>query len=245
MLFLHGYPEFWYSWRHQLKEFSTDYWWVQLIQQGSRRDWCASRPLFQRTLANTLGVWVLKTSETVRFSEVVRIFGIPEINRPLMKQDRQCTCNVTMRPVRLTIVVVEKQKYYILWVCVCSLRYLEFNAHGPYCYLCPVRLYFIFPHYLINGTFFGGKKCIEHKMCVLISIKLFPRNIFIRRRPEWDMIVNVYWSMQRAGNFCHILMKIEFSRLFFRKIHQYQIPWTFDQWEPSCSVLTDRQTWRS
>lgn len=26
MLFLHGFPEFWYSWRHQIKEFSEDYW---------------------------------------------------------------------------------------------------------------------------------------------------------------------------------------------------------------------------
>lgn len=26
MLFIHGFPEFWYSWRHQLKEFSKDYW---------------------------------------------------------------------------------------------------------------------------------------------------------------------------------------------------------------------------
>lgn len=26
MLFLHGYPEFWYSWRHQIVEFSKDYW---------------------------------------------------------------------------------------------------------------------------------------------------------------------------------------------------------------------------
>jgi pimeloyl-ACP methyl ester carboxylesterase len=25
MLFLHGFPETWYSWRHQLKEFSSDY----------------------------------------------------------------------------------------------------------------------------------------------------------------------------------------------------------------------------
>jgi hypothetical protein len=25
-----------------------------------------------------------------------------------------------------------------------------------------------FPHYLINGTIFGKKKVIEHKMCVLI-----------------------------------------------------------------------------
>ena len=25
MLFVHGFPEFWYSWRYQLKEFSKDY----------------------------------------------------------------------------------------------------------------------------------------------------------------------------------------------------------------------------
>ena len=27
----------------------------------------------------------------------------------------------------------------------------------PYCHLCPVRLYSIFPHYLINDTIFGKK----------------------------------------------------------------------------------------
>lgn len=26
MLMVHGFPEFWYSWRHQMKEFSKDYW---------------------------------------------------------------------------------------------------------------------------------------------------------------------------------------------------------------------------
>jgi len=36
----------------------------------------------------------------------------------------QCKCN----------------KYYIFWVCVCSLSY----AHEPYCHLWPVRLYNIF-----------------------------------------------------------------------------------------------------
>ena len=25
MLFLHGFPEFWYSWRHQIPEFAKDY----------------------------------------------------------------------------------------------------------------------------------------------------------------------------------------------------------------------------
>jgi len=36
-----------------------------------------------------------------------------------------------------------------------------------YCHLWPVRLYSIFPYYLINGTFFGNK-ITEHKICALI-----------------------------------------------------------------------------
>jgi pimeloyl-ACP methyl ester carboxylesterase len=34
MLFLHGFPEFWYSWRHQLREFSKDYWCVAIDMRG-------------------------------------------------------------------------------------------------------------------------------------------------------------------------------------------------------------------
>lgn len=34
MLFVHGFPEFWYSWRHQMKEFSKDYWCVALDMRG-------------------------------------------------------------------------------------------------------------------------------------------------------------------------------------------------------------------
>ncbi|XP_058066517.1 epoxide hydrolase 4-like [Anopheles bellator] len=34
MLLVHGFPEFWYSWRHQLKEFSKDYWVVALDMRG-------------------------------------------------------------------------------------------------------------------------------------------------------------------------------------------------------------------
>ncbi|KAG8226028.1 hypothetical protein J437_LFUL004149 [Ladona fulva] len=34
MLFLHGFPEFWYSWRHQMKEFSKDYWTVAVDLRG-------------------------------------------------------------------------------------------------------------------------------------------------------------------------------------------------------------------
>ncbi|XP_063228364.1 epoxide hydrolase 4-like [Bacillus rossius redtenbacheri] len=34
MLFLHGFPEFWYSWRYQIKEFSKDYWTVAMDMRG-------------------------------------------------------------------------------------------------------------------------------------------------------------------------------------------------------------------
>ncbi|MGB5713858.1 MAG: alpha/beta hydrolase [Waterburya sp.] len=34
MLMLHGFPEFWYSWRHQIREFSTDYQTVAVDLRG-------------------------------------------------------------------------------------------------------------------------------------------------------------------------------------------------------------------
>jgi hypothetical protein len=46
-----------------------------------------------------------------------------------------------------------QNKYYIFWVCVCSS-----NARAPYFHLWPVRLYNIFPHYLINLTSISKRK---------------------------------------------------------------------------------------
>ena len=70
----------------------------------------------------------------------------------------------------------KSNEYYLFWVCVCSLGYPTRNAHAPYCHLWLVRMYHIFPHYLINGTVFE-KKNTEHKMCVLIFCTSFVWNI--------------------------------------------------------------------
>jgi len=57
----------------------------------------------------------------------------------------------------------KNNKYYILWVCVCSLRYPAYDAHAPHCHRWPARLYYMFPHYLIKDTIF--KKKVTENEC--------------------------------------------------------------------------------
>jgi len=65
-------------------------------------------------------------------------------------------------------------KRMYIWY-VCSLSRPTCNAHAPYCYLWPVRLYNIFPRYLINCMIFGKKRAIEHKICILILFTILSR----------------------------------------------------------------------
>ena len=96
---------------------------------------------------------VIKTVITVRIAK----FNI--------QQDGQCSINATLRRVRVTLVAVEKQcvaysecvfrsqPYLPSTQCACAVLYHH---------LWPIRLYCIFPHYVINGTIFE-KNVIEHK----------------------------------------------------------------------------------
>ena len=76
-----------------------------------------------------------------------------------LKQERQYTYNITLRRLCETIVAMETQ-YYILWewecvfVCVCSLHWPTCIVNASYCHIWSLRLYHIFPHYLIKGTTF-------------------------------------------------------------------------------------------
>jgi hypothetical protein len=83
-------------------------------------------------------------------------------------QDRQCTYHVTLREFVLPFLQWKSNKYYILLVCVCSLRYLAWNACAPHCPLCPVQLCSIFPRYLIRGTIFV-KRLLNIKSDLIFS----------------------------------------------------------------------------
>jgi hypothetical protein len=73
-------------------------------------------------------------------------------------------------------------------------------------------------------------------------------------------ILNTSHSEMISARYCHksrnvfmqstryswrILMKLEFPRHIFRRKLKYQILLKSVQWEPSCSMRTDGQTWRS
>jgi len=77
--------------------------------------------------------------------------------------------NVTMKCVRVTIVAIKSNKYYIFWVCVCvCVSVAFFIQHAKRMrpiVICGLPGSHIVPHYLIAGKILLKKKVIEHKMC--------------------------------------------------------------------------------
>jgi len=89
----------------------------------------------------------------------------------------------------------KSSKYYIFWVCVCSLTYPTWNAHAPRCHLWHVGLYNIFPHYLISGTIkyiYILYIYIYNLICVhRFSAQRFVETFLFLKRTERDRIKNI------------------------------------------------------
>jgi hypothetical protein len=102
-----------------------------------------------------------------------------------------------------------------------------------YCHLWHVRLYHVFPHYLINGMMFG-KKLLNIKCVFWFSLQRLSETFLILRRIERDIIINVRRSSCKAPlTLVRFLMKLEFPRRIFEKYSKYQFSWNSVQWEPS------------
>jgi len=88
-------------------------------------------------------------------------------NGRFYKQDRQCRCNVTLRRVRVTIVAMQKAISIIYSECVCVVLVIQHAKRMRHVILslCPVRLFHIFPHYLLNGMIFEKKKKLQFTKC--------------------------------------------------------------------------------
>ena len=82
--------------------------------------------------------------------------------------------NARLKRVCITIVAMECSE--CVSMCVCKLNYPARKAHAPYRHLSLVRLYKIFPHYVINGKIFG-KMSLNIK-CLFIFPTNYVRKIF-------------------------------------------------------------------
>jgi len=67
----------------------------------------------------------------------------------------------------------------------------------PCCYLLPVPLYNIFPHYHTKGTIFE-KKLLNIKSVFWFSLQALSETFFVLRRSERDIIINVHKSSSKV-----------------------------------------------
>jgi len=139
----------------------------------------------------------------------------------------------------------KSNKYYIFWVCVCSLRYPTCKSHAPYriviCGLSGCTT--IFPTLSHKRQDFQ-EKVAEHKMCVVIFCTMFVWDISHSKK-ELGEISIIYVSPH--VNYLFYLSDFNESVIFstvFVNILKCQISWKSVQWEPRCSTRTDGQTWR-
>ena len=139
----------------------------------------------------------------------------------------------------------KSNRYYIFWVCVCSLRYPACTANAPYCNLWPAPLYNIFPHYLINGTILE-KKLLNTKCVFWFSLQHLSKTFLILRRAERDIIINIITHQVKYRIFlweCNENPILE----IFEKNSKYQISWKYVQCETSFFFSrrrTYKHSWR-
>ena len=136
--------------------------------------------------------------------------------------------------------------YYMFSGCICRLRYA---VRMHYCYLWPVRLYSIFPRYLIKGTIFVKKKkkeAIESRMCIFVFSATLVWNISHSMknwvRYDKNCILFVMWGSRYSFK---VLMKFEYSRQMFEKYSYTKFYETPSNGSRFFSMRTDGQIWRS
>ena len=81
-----------------------------------------------------------------------------------------------------------------------------------YCRLWPVRVYSIFPHYLINGMIFflGGGELLNIKCVFWFLLQLLSGTFHILRRIKQDNVINIHRYSCKVTHSCQILMNLNF-----------------------------------
>jgi hypothetical protein len=126
-------------------------------------------------------------------------------------------------------------KCYIFWDHAHSHRSPACNAHAPNFLMWPAWLYNIFTYYFIKGTI--KRNILKWNVC-----SDFLYNFCLKRFSFWEGLSEI-WS-----NMCIGLSDFSETGTFltdFQKIIKCQLLSKSVPWDRSCSMWTDRQTWKS
>jgi hypothetical protein len=121
-----------------------------------------------------------------------------------------------------------------VWVCI--FRYPVCKAHAPCCtVICGLpSSYHILPHYLTNGTIFGGGGGLLYIKCVFrFSLQSLSETFLKLRRIRRDIVINVHTSSQKSPLF---LLGCNETLIFSIDFEKYSNSWKFGQLEPSYSM---------
>ena len=100
----------------------------------------------------------------------------------------------------------------------------------------------VFPHFLIKSTIFG-EKIIAHKLCAFISYTIFVWNIFILRRIQVAIIINLHrHSCKVPLVLVRFLLFLNFLDIFFKNPYISNLSsWKSVRWQPRFIMRTGRQ----
>ena len=129
----------------------------------------------------------------------------------------------------------KSNKYYILSVCVCSLRYPPCNVHAPYCRPWHARLYIIFPQLSHKRDDFRNppKKVIVCKICFHFLHKFCLQNFIILSRIQGELSLMYIGLRIKYPLFLLGFNKTWIFSTDFRKTLKNKISWKSTQWEKS------------
>ena len=125
-------------------------------------------------------------------------------------------------------------KYYIFLGCVCSFRYQHVMCmcHIAICGLTGST---------ITARF--SEQVIQDKMCFLFSLQLLPQAIFILRRNERGVMINVYWFSRKVPAMLVIFeLNLNFRDIFSKKHSNIKFHENSSYGGPSCSMRMDGET---
>ena len=113
----------------------------------------------------------------------------------------------------------KSKRYYIIWVCVCTLRYSECSplTHIANCVLSGYTIFF--SRYLINGTTLK-KKLLNTQSVLKFSLQRLSETLFILSKTEWDKIGIVYLSSSNEPvNLVRFFWNFNFLYTFPKNTH--------------------------